>query len=648
MTKVFISHSASDRRFVEDEILPPLKEGGLECWYSPNDIKSTAQWEREILHGLQESDWFLVVISPNSVASRWVKAEVDWAMEHRIGWIAPVLLGQTNPMDLHLMLPQIQQIDFTCDALQGRRQLQEWVQEAGRTRLEDRPVVIAVMGTKGGIGKSTIITAMAQLIASAGRNVAIIDTDLETGGVTAYLGGWAKRKTPVWSLLDAAYARHPGAVAKEGDEAVAWDVTPASLRGEARFGSLFLVPSRLPNDTRSGYPAVADLPERAASALGILREMLERLSKLPERVDYVLVDCGAENNPMVSAAFVLARYGYLVSHPNPEFARAIPRLEAMHRETFPGYAITPMTVIVNMVPQKMVQQLGSRPSMYWIPLDLMMGEVSADGRPIDFLESFKGIGLNRFYLAVLKVLHGTLVDARDQAMLPDEVAVWVRPYLEAMKDFPEKLLCRARYRLASLILLAFLVAGLGLSAIAGTCYYLGISASNEVVSTVDVPGEVERLTDAELGRRWSEVSLPPEMSKRVILSGRQLIVRGSLASAELEQLKLAGIPQPILYAALEASRNNQIQQNVVTDQRQQRQRLFLVLISVGLMIAGVGMWFDQATRKRKRLLQQLILGRSDVEKMAMFLRRMLQAEEGRPQLNWLREEFRKASPLLLE
>jgi hypothetical protein len=33
--------------------------------------------------GLESSDWFLVVISPNSVKAEWVDIETKWAFDHR-------------------------------------------------------------------------------------------------------------------------------------------------------------------------------------------------------------------------------------------------------------------------------------------------------------------------------------------------------------------------------------------------------------------------------------------------------------------------------------------------------------------------------------------------------------------------------------
>src|SRR2546423_1532597 len=107
MPKVFISHSTRDRAFVEREIVAPLRAGGIETWYARASVRVAVEWERSIKKGLKECDWFLVVMSPRSVVSRWVRAEVHWAMTQREGRFVPVLVEDCELDDLHLFLPQL-------------------------------------------------------------------------------------------------------------------------------------------------------------------------------------------------------------------------------------------------------------------------------------------------------------------------------------------------------------------------------------------------------------------------------------------------------------------------------------------------------------------------------------------------------------
>ncbi len=112
MPRVFISHSSLDHERVEREIISTLRAHSVETWYSTDSIKSASQWERQILTGLRQSDWFLVVLTPRSVTSEWVGREVHWAFLKRKDRIISVMLDTCEPDDLHLGLLPLQFIDF--------------------------------------------------------------------------------------------------------------------------------------------------------------------------------------------------------------------------------------------------------------------------------------------------------------------------------------------------------------------------------------------------------------------------------------------------------------------------------------------------------------------------------------------------------
>ncbi len=115
MPKVFISHSSKDRSLVEQELLPLFRDDDIEPWYSRDDIKTAEEWEDAIKVALDSCDWFLVVVSPNSVASRWVKTETRWAVANREGRTIPVLLRDSDMRALSLKLPEINYVDYRGD-----------------------------------------------------------------------------------------------------------------------------------------------------------------------------------------------------------------------------------------------------------------------------------------------------------------------------------------------------------------------------------------------------------------------------------------------------------------------------------------------------------------------------------------------------
>src|SRR5262249_48823422 len=101
-----------DRDFVEREIVTLFERHGIDRWYSREDIQTASDWEGKIRGGLEACDWFLVVMSPRALASRWVRAEVRWAMDERPDRIVPVLLEDCNWHDFHLMMRGVQHADF--------------------------------------------------------------------------------------------------------------------------------------------------------------------------------------------------------------------------------------------------------------------------------------------------------------------------------------------------------------------------------------------------------------------------------------------------------------------------------------------------------------------------------------------------------
>lgn len=112
MSRVFISHATSDRRFVKDELCALLRALGLDAWYAEEDIQTAQHWERAILKGLEESKWFCLVMSSRSADSEWIKDEVNWAIEERAEHLIPILIDDCDAKRFHIRLPRIQHLDF--------------------------------------------------------------------------------------------------------------------------------------------------------------------------------------------------------------------------------------------------------------------------------------------------------------------------------------------------------------------------------------------------------------------------------------------------------------------------------------------------------------------------------------------------------
>jgi len=123
MSKLFISHASSDREFVELELMGLLTALGFDVWFAEEDISTAEHWERSILDGLKKSDWFVLVMSPRSERSEWVKDELSWAIDERQGRIIPILIDDCDSREFHIRLPRIQYIDFRDDRKVAREKL---------------------------------------------------------------------------------------------------------------------------------------------------------------------------------------------------------------------------------------------------------------------------------------------------------------------------------------------------------------------------------------------------------------------------------------------------------------------------------------------------------------------------------------------
>lgn len=122
--EVFLSHSSTDRRFVA-RLAGVLKRHKIKYWYSAAHIVGAKQWHDEIGRALARCNWFLVVLSPNSVRSEWVKRELLFALnESRYQErIVPVMRKPCKYRKLSWTLPGFQIVDFTEDFETGCRNL---------------------------------------------------------------------------------------------------------------------------------------------------------------------------------------------------------------------------------------------------------------------------------------------------------------------------------------------------------------------------------------------------------------------------------------------------------------------------------------------------------------------------------------------
>jgi hypothetical protein len=122
--RLFLSHSNKDRRFVE-RLAAVLDDRKLRYWYSRRHIVAARQWHDEIGQALETCNWFVLVLTPASASSKWVKHELLFALERKAyrQRIVVVALKKANAKKLSWTLSQFQWVDFSKGFDQGCRVL---------------------------------------------------------------------------------------------------------------------------------------------------------------------------------------------------------------------------------------------------------------------------------------------------------------------------------------------------------------------------------------------------------------------------------------------------------------------------------------------------------------------------------------------
>jgi hypothetical protein len=91
--KVFVSHSTQDHGFVE-KFAADLRANGVDAWFSGWEIKPGDSIRQKIDEGLGGCEFFIIVLSKNSISRPWVQTELDAAtigkLNGRVRKIIPI------------------------------------------------------------------------------------------------------------------------------------------------------------------------------------------------------------------------------------------------------------------------------------------------------------------------------------------------------------------------------------------------------------------------------------------------------------------------------------------------------------------------------------------------------------------------------
>ncbi|PSN17700.1 type IV secretion protein Rhs, partial [filamentous cyanobacterium CCP5] len=122
---VFISYSRADSDFAR-QLNDALQVQQKLTWFDQESIPPGVDFQQAIADGIENSDYFLFVISPSSVQSPYCASEVEYAqtLNKRI---VTVLHRPVDPTDLHPVLATVQWIDFNRYSGQFAANFQELI-----------------------------------------------------------------------------------------------------------------------------------------------------------------------------------------------------------------------------------------------------------------------------------------------------------------------------------------------------------------------------------------------------------------------------------------------------------------------------------------------------------------------------------------
>jgi hypothetical protein len=94
MDKIFISYSRKDMDFVR-KLAGDLETAGYDVWWDITDLEGGDDWVSTIPNAIASSQYFIVILTPNSIESEWVRKEYTQALTLRKK-IIPVMLIPCN------------------------------------------------------------------------------------------------------------------------------------------------------------------------------------------------------------------------------------------------------------------------------------------------------------------------------------------------------------------------------------------------------------------------------------------------------------------------------------------------------------------------------------------------------------------------
>jgi uncharacterized protein YjbI with pentapeptide repeats len=115
----FISYSGKDQEFA-DRLFADLQTEGVRCWFAPHHVQSGKKLHEQIDVAIRLHERLLLILSPDSINSEWVKTEIAKARKRESQEKKRVLF----PVRLNISYEQLQEWEY-FDADRGKDSARE-------------------------------------------------------------------------------------------------------------------------------------------------------------------------------------------------------------------------------------------------------------------------------------------------------------------------------------------------------------------------------------------------------------------------------------------------------------------------------------------------------------------------------------------
>ena len=209
----------------------------------------------------------------------------------------------------------------------------------------EQPIVLAVMGTAGGVGKGMFVWCTADLLSAAGYNVVIVDLDLMARTRTLE----AQRlllnvAPPVRTVYDHFASEAVGLAHMPHTESTAlWDVTPGDKDG-TRTGTIHVLPSATEQDIQPhAVTSQLPLPQQSRSK-AIIHSIIKRVEKELPSTHCIILECGAGHDLHNFAGLANANASFVMLDPREVLFEAARRILKTYAVTYPEINISTQPV----------------------------------------------------------------------------------------------------------------------------------------------------------------------------------------------------------------------------------------------------------------------------------------------------------------